>query len=484
MERMHRNTWGRVATVWLGLTVAIAAGAPASADPAEEAEAIARRVTPSVVTITTRQVVEEQVQRVPGFVHPFMDPRFRDRFGEPREREYGGLGSGIVISEDGYVLTNHHVAGGADEIKVILSDNREFDATLVGADSLTDVAVIKVEAPGLKPIVVGNSDHVQIGEWVLAIGAPMGMRFRSTVTSGIVSAVGRDLDIIRDRENYAIEDFIQTDAAINKGNSGGALVNLRGELIGVNTAIASATGGFVGYGFAIPVNLAKKIMDDIVEYGRVRRGYLGISMSAVTAAQADAFGLDRPRGVLVAQVIAGSPAESAGLQQGDIVLEVDGQEVNRGNHIQNLIARKRPGDPVSLQVRRGSKTLELDPELGEKQGDLTELASVRRVDSGDADSSPLGLSVRNLTPDVAARFGLEEGTEGVVVTRVHRGPARRAGFQRGDVIFRVRQRALELRIRSVEDFRAAMDRLRGGVHAAFSVVKAGRPVFVTVRVPE
>ena len=197
------------------------------------------------------------------------------------------------MTADGYILTNHHVAGGADEITVILNNNEEFEARLVGADSLTDVAVIKIDAESLPAAPVGNSDEIQIGEWVMAVGAPLSLR--STVTSGIVSALGRNLNIISDRTGFAIEDFIQTDAAINPGNSGGALINLDGEVIGVNTAIASNTGQFVGYGFAIPINLARKVMDDIVAHGRVRRGFLGINLKSVDAALADAFGMDRPR---------------------------------------------------------------------------------------------------------------------------------------------------------------------------------------------
>ena len=485
------SVWGALA---LSLILLVSATGPLPAQTPDEAQAIAqlqvfnkaftaiaRSVTPTVVTITTRHTAKQRNARVPDFAHPFFNPRFR--FENPEPREYGGLGSGIIVSEDGYILTNNHVAGGgAEEITVILSDNREFEAKLVGADSLTDVAVIKVDAQGLRAAKIGNSDRIQIGEWVLAVGAPL--ELQSTVTAGIVSATGRNLDIIQDRDHYDIEDFIQTDAAINKGNSGGALVNLNGQVIGVNTAIASQSGGFVGYGFAIPINLAKKTMDDIIAYGRVRRGYLGIGMSPVTADAAYAFGLDRPRGVLVGQVMAGAPAESAGLKSGDIILKVDGREVNRGNHIQNLIARKHPGDAVALEIRREDKTFTLQVKLGERAPDAHTAATSPRSPKSDDTAEEMGLTVRDMTPELAQSFGLEADTEGVAVVDVDRGPAARAGFRPGDVIFKVRQRRIIQNIRTVKDFRSALNRLEKGQPAAFSVLKGGNPMFLTIKIPE
>ncbi len=440
---------------------------------------IARRVTPTVVTVTTKQKVETPVRsrrRMPFPFPPFFDdPRFRDREREPRQRK--GLGSGIVMTPDGYILTNNHVAGDADEIIVILGDEREYEAVLVGADSLSDVAVIKVDATGLEAAVIGDSDQLEIGEWVLAVGAPMGLR--ATVTSGIVSAFGRDINIIQNP--YGVEDFIQTDAAINPGNSGGALVDLNGKVIGVNTAIASQTGGFIGYGFAIPINLAKKVMDDIVAHGRARRGYLGVSLRNVDAAIADAVGLDRPRGVLIADVLAESPAEAAGLKPEDILLSVDGQDVDRPNHVQSLIARKHPDDAVSLQIRRKSNTLSLSAKLGEKSpGDIAAAGS-RRAPGG---VEHLGLTVQNMTLDVIESFGLEKGTEGVVVTDVRPGPAREGGFQPGDVIYKVRQGDLERDIQSVKSFESALEKLKKGRNAAFSVWRGNSRQFLTLKIPE
>ena len=440
---------------------------------------IAKRVTPSVVTISTRQVLEQNHRsRRPGpdFFQPFFgNPRF------PQEREKRGLGSGIIMTEDGYILTNHHVAGLANKITVILSDNREFEAELVGSDELTDVAVIKINTGNLGMAETGNSDQIEIGEWVLAIGAPL--ELQSTVTSGIISAIGRDINIFRN--SYGVEDFIQTDAAINPGNSGGALVNLKGEVIGVNTAIATDTGRFVGYGFAIPINLAKKVMDDIVAYGRVRRGDLGVGLERISASEADAFGLDRPRGVLISQVLPNTPAELAGLNSGDIILKVDGQEVNRPNHIQSLIARKHPDDTVSLEVRRTNKTLTLKATLGENIPTISgKISSKNPPDNPDkVEARKLGLTIQDITPAWRQKFDLEEDLTGVVVVDVARGPANEARFQPGDVIFRVRQQSIVKNIQSARDFKLVLKKLKKGRHAAFSVIKQGVRMFLTVKIP-
>jgi serine protease Do len=440
---------------------------------------IARQITPTVVTISTKQTVvrTEMGRRTFPFQPFFQEPGRRHPKGHEEERD--GLGSGIVITQDGYILTNHHVAGKADQITVIFSDNREFEAELVGADSLTDVAVIKIDAKGLPSAKIGNSDHLEIGEWVLAVGAPMDLR--STVTSGIVSALGRNLDIIADRTGFAIEDFIQTDAAINPGNSGGALVNLKGELVGVNTAIATSNRGFVGYGFAIPINLAKKVMDDIVAHGRVRRGFLGVGLEKVTAGIADAFGLDRPRGVLIATVYTETPAEAAGLRVEDIVLKVDNREVNRPNQIQSLIARKHPDDIVHLEVRRKGKTLNLKAKLGEQIGDFSS-ASASPPTPGK--SEHYGLTIQSITPEIIESFGLDSEVEGVIVANTEvRSPARNAQFRVHDIIFKVRQGNIERDIGSVEDFDAALEQLEKGRNAAFSVRRGRSRIFLTMKIP-
>ncbi len=440
---------------------------------------IASRITPTVVTISTRETVSDVWTRgVPeNYRRYFWMPR-REQPQERRERP--GLGSGIIMTADGYILTNHHVAGSADEITVILNNNEEFEARLVGTDSLTDVAVIKIDTKGLPAAPVGNSDDIRIGEWVMAVGAPLSLR--STVTSGIVSALGRNLDIIADRSGFAIEDFIQTDAAINPGNSGGALINLDGEVIGVNTAIASSTGQFVGYGFAIPINLARKVMDDIVAHGRVRRGFLGINLKSVDAALADAFGMDRPRGVLIADVFPDTPADAAGLKTEDIILSIDGKAVNRPNHVQSLIARKHPDDNVTLEVRRKNRTIDVQVKLGEKPSQVGEIASARPA-SGQAELH--GLRVSDVTQEVAERWGLEGETDGILVTEVApRSRAARARFERGDIIFKIRQGNFEREVRSVAEFKTSLAKLEKGRNAAFYVRRGTYHLFLTMKIPE
>ena len=433
-------------------------------------KAIAREVTPSVVTINVtkkREAVDQRRQR--GF---FWQPM-------PEERE--STGSGIVMTPDGYILTNHHVAGDADKITVRLSDNREFDAELVGGDPRTDIAVVKIKTTGLKPANIGNSDAVDIGEWVLAVGAPLDLE--STVTAGIISAVGRRINILRDQDGLSIEDFIQTDAAINPGNSGGALVNLNGEVIGVNTAIATPSGAFVGYGFAVPIDLAKKVMDDIVKHGEVKRGFLGVSLESVDAGKASAFGLDRPQGVLISQVHNGTPAAKAGLRGGDIILSVDGQDVNRTNQVQSLVARKRPGDTVALNVRRGTRNVAINATLGDSLPENLTAQAPAPAPRSSSETSGLGLTVQNITPELAQNHGISENAEGIIVTEVARD-AQRAGFARGDVIFAVRQGNFEQNIRTVKDFENALKNLAKGRHAAFYVENSGRRRFVDIRIPE
>ena len=440
---------------------------------------IASRITPTVVTISTRETVSDVWAR--GAPESYRRYFWMPRREQPQERrERPGLGSGIIMTTDGYILTNHHVAGSADEITVILNNNEEFEARLVGTDSLTDVAVIKIDTKGLPAAPVGNSDDIRIGEWVMAVGAPLSLR--STVTSGIVSALGRNLEIIADRSGFAIEDFIQTDAAINPGNSGGALINLDGEVIGVNTAIASSTGQFVGYGFAIPINLARKVMDDIVAHGRVRRGFLGINLKSVDAALADAFGMDRPRGVLIADVFPDTPADAAGLKTEDIILSIDGKAVNRPNHVQSLIARKHPDDNVTLEVRRKNRTIDVQVKLGEKPSQVGEIASARPA-SGQAELH--GLRVSDVTQEVAERWGLEGETDGILVTEVApRSRAARARFERGDIIFKIRQGNFEREVRSVAEFKTSLAKLEKGRNAAFYVRRGTYHLFLTMKIPE
>lgn len=444
-------------------------------------KAIAREVTPSVVTINVTLKPEDRPRRR-NFPFPF---DFEERPNRRPDRRPQPLpdpqttGSGIVITTNGYILTNHHVAGNAEKLAVTFSDNREYDAELVGSDPRTDIAVIKIDATGLKPATIGKSDAVEIGEWVLAVGAPLNLK--STVTAGIVSAVGRDINIINDQQGLSIEDFIQTDAAINPGNSGGALVNLNGEVIGVNTAIATSNRSFIGYGFAVPIDLAKKVMDDIVAHGNVKRGYIGIGLDPVDAGTAEAFGLDRPQGVLISNVLPNTPAAKAKLKEGDIVLSVDGRPVNRPNHLQSLVARKHPGDTVTLAIRRNTENLTIRVTLGERlPEDLTRADDAPEEDN--TSTSEIGLTVRDITAKTIEEYAILENTTGVVITDVSR-EARNEGFSEGDIIFGVRQSPYQKDIKTVHDFETAISKLKKGKNAAFSVNRNGRRLFISMKIP-
>lgn len=328
----------------------------------------AKNATPSVVHIRT--TYEEGRGNSP------FNEFFRDYFGERYERRGGparGAGSGVVVSPDGYIVTNNHVIEDASNIEVVLNDNRSYKAQVVGTDSNTDLAVLKIEEENLTAVNYGNSDNINVGEWVLAIGNPY--EFRSTVTAGIVSAKGRNINILDG--DYRIESFIQTDAAVNPGNSGGALVNLNGQLIGINTAIASPSGAFAGYSFAVPVSLVKKVVSDLVEYGKVQRALLGISILDVNAQTAEMYELDVLRGVYVRGVMADGAASNAGIEIGDVIISIDDQPVNNVAQLQERIAIKRPGERVDVTFIRGGKEKVVVATLRNQQGnmELVELAS-------------------------------------------------------------------------------------------------------------
>lgn len=369
--------------------------------------------------------------------------------GPPRQQN---LGSGVLISPDGYVVTNHHVVQDAGAIQVRMADKREFEGRLVGSDASTDLAVVKIDDDTDFPVLpLGNSDHVEVGDWVVAVGSPF--RLTSTVTAGIVSALGRQLNIIEDQ--FRIEDFIQTDAAINPGNSGGPLVNLNGELVGINTAIASGSGGYEGYGFAIPAALVQRIATDLISYGEVRRGYLGVSIQEVNAEVAEEVGLETIHGVYVADVRRGSAADQAGLQSGDIVETVEGERVDSPGALQSVVALQRPGDVVTLRVWRGGAEQTVEVQLmGENtstyQNWLSDLQSESqpgpvpdderpevepRPDSGDDSVMELeqwGLGLRAVGDRELARFGIDGGAYVAYVEKD--SPAASAGLPRDVII--------------------------------------------------
>jgi serine protease Do len=410
---------------------------PGSTDVAGQGfTSVAKQSMPAVVNISSTKTVRERNRDLsPFFNDPFFQRFFGDQFRQqvPREQREQSLGSGVVVRSDGYILTNHHVVDGADEVKIAFSDGRETTAQIVGTDPKIDIAVLKVDEPDLPALPLGDSSQVQVGEIVLAIGNPFGIG--QTMTMGIVSATGRGgLGI----EDY--EDFIQTDAAINPGNSGGALINVRGELIGVNTAILTrGAPGNVGVGFAVPIEMARRAMDQILEHGKVIRGFLGVSIQPVTPAIAEAFGLEDAGGALVGDVTDDTPASRAGIRKGDVVLELDGRPVDDPRDLQLRIAEESPGTTVNLTVYRDKRERQIRVTLAELPGDegFTAEASREAADSDD-------IAVEDLTPEIARRLDLSPETKGVVVDGVQPGSDwAQAGIRRGDVIQEVNRQSVE-----------------------------------------
>ncbi len=398
---------------------------------------IAKAVIPTVVSINCIMMINASDL----WDNQLDQKELQDFFGEkylnlpvPRQFRQKGTGSGIIISEQGHILTNMHVIEKAEMITVTLADNRSFDATIVGGDPLTELAVIKIPGKAFPVAVLGNSDSVQIGEWVLAIGNPLDLR--STVTAGIISAIGRDINIISD--NFGIENFIQTDATINPGNSGGALVNLKGQVIGINAAIATQSGYSQGYGFAIPINLAKQTMKDLIRRGYVVRSYLGISMQDVNEKIARALKMNQPSGIFIDQVAQDSPAQMCGLREKDILIKVDNQIVTKGNIVQSIIAQKKPGDALSLTVMRNNRLLQISAVLGVRNDSQI----IKLTKSTSRPFHNLGLAVENISPLRSEELNLNIG-QGILVTSVEQfSPAFDAGIQSNDIILEIDNRMI------------------------------------------
>ncbi len=403
---------------------------------------------PAVVNIHTSKVVKSKPSQMMPF---FNDPEFRQFFGdqfgqgqqEPHSEREQSLGSGVIITSDGTIVTNNHVIEGATDIKVDLSDQREFQAKLIGTDAKTDIAILKIEATGLPTLAIGDSSKLQVGDVIFAIGEPFGLR--GTATMGIVSATGRGgLGI----ENY--EDFIQTDAAINPGNSGGAMIDLHGDLIGINTAILSGGGGGnQGVGFAIPINMARSVMDQIVGHGKVVRGYLGLFPQDVTPALAKEFGLSKPGGALVSGLKPDAPAAKAGLKDGDVILTLDGRQVESANDLRLRISQTAPGATVKLGISREGKTQDVSVTLAELPQDASSAAAPDESVGGGLE----GVNVQELTPDTAKELQLAPGTRGVVVGSVDpSSAAAAAGLSRGDVIQEVNHKP----VHSITEYKQAL----------------------------
>ena len=409
-----------------------------SADPAQDSQvfvSLAEKLMPATVNISTSTAPKRKMQQYHNFQG---DERLREFFGDDFfERFFNqmpqgdtpskSLGSGFIIDQEGYIITNNHVIEGADEIRVKLSDQEEFEATIVGKDKKTDIALIKIAPPpGLPVVTLGDSDSLKVGEWVMAIGNPFGLD--QTVTVGIVSAKWRKLGM------GPYEDFIQTDAAINQGNSGGPLFNTRGEVVGVNTAIFSTSGGNIGIGFATPINLAKSVVKQLKEKGRVVRGWLGVIVQTVTPDLAKSFGLDQKEGALVADIDAAGPAATAGIRKGDIIVAFNGTPIKEMDQLPLLVAQTPVGSKGELTIIRDGKKISKAVEIGE----LKDEERIAQADEGGSDD--IGMELSDITDALARRYNIEEA-EGVLVTYVEpASPAAQAGVRPGDVITQVNRK--------------------------------------------
>ncbi len=437
---------------------------------------VAKQAMPAVVFIKVEKTIEApQRQGTPFgdqfdffgddfFRHFFGDPRSPRRQTPPRQQRQVGQGSGFIVSRDGYILTNNHVVRDADKITVRLHDGREFEAEHIGGDPQSEVAVIKIDSDDDLPVIaMGDSNILEIGEWVIAIGNPFGLS--ETLTVGVVSAKGRSGIGLAD-----YEDFIQTDAAINPGNSGGPLLNINGEVIGINTAIFTRSGGYMGIGFAVPINMARAIKEQLVATGEVTRGHLGIMIQELTSELAESFGLKDPRGILIGDVVPDSPADKHGLKQGDILLKRDGREIKDVASFRNEVALTAPGTTIELTIFREGETLKKTIEMG-----TLDDTKVVTMEKEEAWQEKLGFKVQQLTDETAARFGYELGS-GVLVEEVRpHGPAARAGIRPGNLIASINRQP----VRTPEEFYQALEaggntvllQVRDGRHSRFVAIR-------------
>lgn len=413
-------------------------------EPVKSFSEIVKAVSPSVVNISTTRTVQNP---------PTLDELFEflAPFGNSHGKKFKemSMGSGVVVSSDGYLLTNFHVIEQADDIRVTLYDRRTFKATVIGVDPKTDLAVIKIGAKDLPVAPWGDSDKLQVGDFVLAIGNPYGLTH--TVTMGIISATGRaDVGIA----DY--EDFIQTDAAINPGNSGGPLVNIRGEIIGINTAIFSRTGGYQGIGFAVPSNMAKVIKDSLIKEGRVIRGWIGIMVQDLTAELAERFNLKEPKGAIITDITKNSPAYKAGLKRGDIIIEFDGREVSESALLRNLVAQSKIGSVVNIKIWRDNQIFTVTASIAQLPFDASYETKTAKKNQGTSESPFKGLSVVDLDPSMAKQIGVDPEERGVVIYRIDSGsPAENSGLRKGDLIMEIERQ----RISTVSDFQRAIQKI-------------------------
>jgi serine protease Do len=449
------------------------------ADQLSEAfEKASEKVNPSIVPIFAKQVVEVQnpfAFPTDPFRDFFGDDFFKRFFGTPPEQQkqtVHSLGSGVIVAKDGYILTNNHVVNGAEELTVVLADQKKYPAKLIGTDPQTDMAVIKIDATDLTAATLGNSDEVKVGQWVIAVGNPF--QLMHTVTAGIISAKGRSKMGLAD-----YEDFFQTDAAINPGNSGGALADLDGNVIGINTAINSPSGGNVGIGFAIPINMASQVMEALISKGKVTRGYVGLLLQDLDEDLAKAMKLKNSQGVLVGDVTAGGPADKAGIKRGDVIIEIDGKKVENSFQLRNLVAQTKPGTLVTFTLIREGQQMQVKVLLGERPKELGAGRQTEEKQPKEQTYQKLGISAQTLTPEIADQLGYKN-QEGVVIIDVAGGsPAEDAGLQQGDLIMEINQ----VKIRTVQDFKTALARLRSGDSAALLVRRGENTFYVAIQIP-
>jgi serine protease Do len=428
---------------------------------------VAEVVRPAVVNISTTTTIPAAEN---PFGDMFNDPFFRhffgDQFNRPapnRKQKSSALGSGVIMSDKGYILTNSHVVKGADEIKVVLYDKREFKGTIVGTDSKTDLAVVKIDAKDLPTVAIGSSSVLKTGDVVLAIGNPFGLN--QTITMGIVSAVGRSHIGLAD-----FEDFIQTDAAINPGNSGGALVNSSGELIGINTAIFSTSGGYMGIGFAIPSDMAASVMDSIIKHGKVIRGWLGVSIQDLSPDLAKSFNLKDQTGALVSGVMENSPADKAGLKRGDLVIELDGKTVADSISLRNRVSALAPGTKIEMKIIRNGSQQVITATLGEAK----EKAEVKKTEYSNVLK---GITVQDLTPGLRDKLDIPENVTGVVVTDVAPDSPTHGLLQANDVIQEVNRQG----IKSAQEYEQAVSKIGDKDGVLLLVFRQGGSMFITIK---
>jgi serine protease Do len=434
---------------------------------------IVKVISPLVANISTSKTMisKDSSPFSHFFEGPFSD--FFESFRIPKKWKEQSLGSGVVVSPDGYIITNNHVVEKADEIKVTLYDQQNYKGKIIGTDPKTDISVIKISAKNLPAIKWGDSDELRVGEFVLAFGNPYSLGH--TVTMGIVSALGRANVGIAD-----YEDFIQTDAAINPGNSGGPLVNIKGELVGINTAIFSRTGGYQGIGFAVPSNMARSVMDQLIKKGKVTRGWLGVTIQNLTPELAGEFGLKKSTGALVTEIFKGSPAEKADIARGDVVLEVNGKKIKNVETLRNLVAQSKLGSKIKLKILRDGKIFFLNATITEFPQDIAHAVPGDPEENLSGEENVLaGFSVMNLTRDIAKQLGLSRSEKGVVIVKVDPySAAEDAGLKKGDVI----QELNKKKVKDISDFNRVLPDIRKGDTVLLFINRTGNKFYITLKV--